>query len=89
MIYLLLALPTLIYIGYLVLRRRLEPVPPGGRAAWWRVVPWFWLAAAGLVLAIASLVFLALTEESIAAARAAMDMAQGREGWRSGNANPP
>ena len=64
--FLLLVLPTLLYIAYVVTRNNTmlaqgqEPPPP-----WWDQTPWFWLAVAGMVLAAGSLVAWAVSGQPL------------------------
>ena len=54
---LLLLLPTLLYIGYVSVRRR----SIGGGADWWESGPGFWLAIGGVGLMIGALITWGLT----------------------------
>jgi hypothetical protein len=56
LVILLLLLPTLIYVGYLAMRRRAV-----GGPEWWESGPGFWAALAGIVLVLGVLVTWALT----------------------------
>jgi purine-cytosine permease-like protein len=56
LVILLVLLPTILYLGYLTLRRRAT-----GGADWWESGPGFWAALAGVVLLIGVLISWALT----------------------------
>ena len=52
------AAPFAVYALWVFIQRRIAKSPRGGAQLTWRDAPWTWLTMAGLVLMIASLVFL-------------------------------